>query len=68
MKKNARILGRTLAREISRAEIEAANGAAGDELSEPSQPVQPILPGVATQTLRYPPDSDTLGGGGPIWV
>jgi hypothetical protein len=65
MKKNARILGRTLAREISRQEIEATNGAAGDELS---QPVQPLLPGVATQTLRYPPDSDTLGGGGPIWV
>jgi hypothetical protein len=46
-----RILGRQLAREISREELAATEGGA-----------------VSTQTLRYPPDYDQLGGGGPIWV
>lgn len=45
-----RILGRRLAREVSREELEAAG--AGP---------------VATQTLRFPPDYDQLGGG-PIEV
>lgn len=46
-----RILGRQLAREVSRQELEATG--AGP---------------VATQTLRFPPDYDQLGGGGPIEV
>jgi hypothetical protein len=60
MKKNQpRILGRRLAREISHAEIEQSR--AGYVL--PEQPQLPRLPGVETQTLIYPPDHDTLGGG-----
>jgi len=64
MKKNQhRILGRQLAREISREELEKSRaGYISDELA-PSR-----LPGVETLTTSYPPDHDTLGGGGPIWV
>jgi hypothetical protein len=60
MKKNQhRILGRRLAREISRAEVETSR--AGYALADQQQ--LPRLPGVETQTLIYPPDHDTLGGG-----
>jgi hypothetical protein len=60
MKKN-RILGRVLAREVSREELEASNGALAIAKEA----------GVSTWTTRNPPDgpySDTSGGGGVAYA
>jgi len=64
MKKNHshRILGRRLAREAARTELEAANGSlAAFDASRSA--------GVSTWTTSYPPDgpyNDSSGGGGTV--
>jgi hypothetical protein len=62
MKKNhqGRILGRRLAREMSREELERAAGTAYQQ--------QRAADGVSTWTLTYPADGpyNDSGGGGPI--
>lgn len=65
MKKNQkdRILGRVLARETSREELEAANGSLATQAAKEA--------GVSTWTTRNPPDgpyNDSSGGGGGTTV
>lgn len=59
--KNSRILGRRLAKEVSRKDL--AGASAGIALPEvgPSP-----IGGIETTTLIVPPDRDNLGGGIPV--